>query len=140
MKSVTGIQLAAVALALVTLVMLARAAAEWEREGAEPPAAPSGGSRRRGGVILLFVLLVLLGGLWAVAGPAGWPRDRVLWVGFGAFLAGMTLTRPWWFWGHYKARWLRGLIGDEATAFLYLLLAGAMVWIGLFTNWSFGRR
>ena len=35
-----------------------------------------------------------------------------------AFLAVMTLTRPWWFWENYKAWWLRGLIGDEATASL----------------------
>jgi hypothetical protein len=70
----------------------------------------------------------------------GWSRDRALWVGFGAFLAIMTAIQPWWFWEHYKARWLRELIGDEATAMVYLLLAGVMLWVGLFTDWSFGRR
>jgi hypothetical protein len=30
--------------------------------------------------------------------------------------------------------------GDEATAVVYLPLAGVMAWVGLFTDWSFGRR
>jgi hypothetical protein len=52
----------------------------------------------------------------------------------------MTLTRPWWFWESHKARWLRGLIGDEPTAGFYLAVAALMVWVGLFTEWTFGRR
>jgi hypothetical protein len=52
----------------------------------------------------------------------------------------MTLTRPWWFWENWKARWLRGLIGDGATAVVYLALAAAMVLVGLSTDWHFGRR
>jgi hypothetical protein len=32
------------------------------------------------------------------------------------------------------------LIGDESTAVLYLLVAGAMLWAGLFTDWHCGRR
>jgi hypothetical protein len=50
-----------------------------------------------------------------------------------------ALTRPWWFWENWKARWLRGLIGDEATTVVYLALAAAMVWVGLCTGWTFGR-
>lgn len=88
---------------------------------------------------LLAVSVLVLGSLWAVAAQAGWSRDRVLWVGLGTFLALMTLTRPWWFWENWRARGLRKLIGDEATAVLYLALAGAMVWVGLFTDWTFGR-
>ena len=64
----------------------------------------------------------------------------MLWVGFGTILTLLTLTRPWWFWDHYKARWLRDIIGDEATTLCYLLLAGVMVWVGLFTDWKFGRH
>lgn len=52
----------------------------------------------------------------------------------------MTLTRPWWFWENWKARWLRDLIGDGGTALVYLTLAAVMVWVGLFTDWTFGRR
>lgn len=70
----------------------------------------------------------------------GWPRDRALWLGLGTALGMLTLTRPLWFWEDYRARWLRGLIGDAGTALVYLTLAALMVWIGLETNWSFGRR
>lgn len=35
---------------------------------------------------------------------------------------------------------MRGAIGDEATAAVYLALAAVMVWVGLYTNWTFGRR
>ena len=93
----------------------------------------------RGGVILLAVFFVAIGTLWVTAAEFGWRRDRALWVGIGLFLAIMTLTRPWWFWENYKARWLRGLIGDEPTAGIYLALAAGMVWVGLFTEWTFGH-
>jgi hypothetical protein len=136
---VNGLGLAVV-LAAVSLVCLALAADAWLTSRAEPPAGRSEPGVWRGNLILLAVSLFLLGGLWTVAEPFGWRRDRALWVGFGAFLALMTVTRPWWFWEHYKARWLRNLIGDEPTALIYLLLAGVMVWVGLFTEWSFGRR
>lgn len=134
------LKLAAIGLAAVSVMSLAWAAREWRGPGGESPAEPAERSDRRGGVILLVVSLLVLGGLWALAEPMGWGRDRVLWVGLGAFLAVMTMTRPWWFWENYKARWLRQLIGDEPTAVLYLLLAGVMVWVGLFTDWRFGRH
>ena len=94
----------------------------------------------RGGLILVLVSLLSVGTLWIVAAEAGWPRDRTLWVGVGLLLAAMTLARPWWFWESWKARWLRGLIGDEPTAGFYLVVAAAMVWVGLFTEWTFGRQ
>ena len=56
----------------------------------------------------------------------------------GLFLAVMALIRPWWFWENRKARWLRRLVGDEPTAGIYLALAAAMVWLGLFAEWTFG--
>jgi hypothetical protein len=93
----------------------------------------------RGGVILLLVSALCVGTLWFVARQLGWPRDRTLWVGVGAFLAVMTLARPWWFWENYRARWLRDLIGDEPTAGLYLAVAAVMIWVGLYTEWTFGR-
>lgn len=92
-----------------------------------------------GGMILFLVSALSVGILWLGATELGWPRDRTLWVGVGAFLALMTLARPWWFWDNYRARWLRGLIGDEPTAGLYLAIATAMIWVGLFTDWAFGQ-
>lgn len=75
-----------------------------------------------------------------LAGELGWSRDRVLWVGVGNYLALMTLTRPWWFWDNYRARGLRDSIGDGPTALLYLALSGVMVWVGLYTDWTFGHH
>ncbi len=104
------------------------------RDGGAPPAG------WRGHVILLAISLLTIGGLWALAGGLGWNRDRVLWVGLGAFLSLLTIARPWWFWENYKARWLRDAIGDEATTVFYLVISALLVWVGLYTNWTFGRR
>jgi hypothetical protein len=93
-----------------------------------------------GGLLLALIMLLGLGGLWVAAAAAGWPRDRVLWIGIGSMLAVLTLARPWWFWDNYKARWLRDAVGDEATAAFYLAVAAAMIWVGCFTDWPFGRR
>ena len=97
-------------------------------------------ARWRGGVILFAVMLLLMGMLWATAAELGWNRDRVLWVGLGAFLVLMTISRPWWFWENYKARWLRDSIGDGPTVVVYLAFSAVLVWVGLYTDWTFGRR
>lgn len=123
----------------MSLLFVALAARDWLGASAESARGPQR-SAWRGGLILFAVSLLSLGALWAAAGMLGWQRDRVLWVGFGGFLAIMTLARPWWFWDNYKARWLRDLIGDEPTAGIYLALAAVMIWVGLFTEWTFGRR
>jgi hypothetical protein len=103
-----------------------------------PPRPGQGGAV--GGLILLLITGLSFAILWIGATELGWPRDRTLWVGLGTFLALMTLARPWWFWENYRARWLRGLIGDEPTAGLYLVIAAAMIWVGLFTEWTFGPQ
>ena len=131
----------AIAFALISLLFAVLAATEW----AGPPAKTPGRDKpdrsgRTGGLILFVVSIYSAVALYVGAEVLGWPRDRTLWVGVGAMLALMTLARPWWFWENYRARWLRGLIGDEPTAGLYLALAAAMVWVGLFTDWTFGRR
>jgi hypothetical protein len=133
------LKVTAIILALVSLTLLAIAAGDWSsaRAKAEDPTERSG---CQGNLILLVVSLLLVGTLWMVAGELGWSRDRVLWTGLGGFLAVMTLTRPWWFWENYRARWLRDVIGDEVTAFLYLALSAVMVWVGLFTDWTVGRQ
>jgi hypothetical protein len=127
-----------VAFALLGLLFLALAAQEWlsprvERRAGLQPAA------WRGGVILLVMSLLSLAALLGAARLFGWNRDRALWVGIGGFLAIMTFARPWWFWDNWKARWLRNLVGDGPTAGFYLAVAGFMIWVGLFTEWTFGK-
>ncbi len=112
------VKLAAIAFTVVSVISLGLAVREWGRSAAGSPPELSERSARRGGLILLVVSLLLVIMLWGLAQPFGWGRDRTLWVGFGIFLVVMTLTRPWWFWEHYKARWLRELIGDESTALI----------------------
>jgi hypothetical protein len=101
----------------------------------EPPR--ERGARRWTAVVGPLALVAIL---FAVAATGRWPRDRVLWAGCGIVLAGLTLVRPWWFWEHSKARWLRGLVGDEAAAVFYLLVAAACLYAGLVGGWTFGRR
>ncbi|HET9983604.1 MAG TPA: hypothetical protein VFQ38_08450 [Longimicrobiales bacterium] len=87
----------------------------------------------------LVICLAVGAGLFLFAAAAHLPRDRVLYTGLGAGLILATLLRPAWFWEHPKARWLRNLVGDEATALFYLAVGGACVWIGVFTQLPFGR-
>ncbi|MGH7498720.1 MAG: hypothetical protein ACREL3_07710 [Gemmatimonadales bacterium] len=128
-------------LALVSLTLLALAAGDWDSAG-RSDANPDPPERAgwRGGVTLFAVSMLVAGSLWGLSDANGWARERVFWVGCGAFLCVMTLFRPWWFWENYKARWLRNTIGDEPTALIYLALSAACIWVGLFTNWTFGRR
>ena len=130
-----------IAFALVSLICFVLAVRDWRDEAADPPRRPDGGrSQGRGVLILSAVSLLALGALWLAAEHEHWGLDRALWIGFGGFVALATLFRPWWFWDNYKARWLRELIGDEATALFYLAVSAVMVWVGLFTDWRFGRQ
>ena len=134
------LKIAAIALALLSLALLAVAAREWSSDRVEPEIGAETKSGWRGNLILFGVSVAMLGGLLVLSHELGWNRDRVLWVGVGNLLALMTLTRPWWFWDNYRARWLRDSIGDAPTALLYLALSGIMVWVGLNTSWTFGHR
>jgi hypothetical protein len=131
-------------LAVISLVFFVAAARAWSRAergaatGAEDAA--SGRQSVRGELVLLLSSLGLLGVLWVAIAGLRLDGGRVLWVGLGLFLAALTITRPWWFWENYKARWTRRLLGDELTAFIYLVVAATMVWAGLFTDWTFGGR
>jgi len=127
-----------IALSAVSVACLVAALRAWHEPSQDP--APPRRSEVQGNLILLGVSLlsvvVLLGAAHAGVGE----ENRMLWVGLGLGLTLMTVTRPWWFWENYKARWLRELIGDGATTAFYLLVAAAMVWVGLFTDWTFGRH
>jgi hypothetical protein len=131
---------AAIAFALLGLLFALLAGSEWGDSTPEPHRAESDRSGFAGALILMLVAGLSVGLLYASSSTFGWPRDRTLWVGIGGGLAVLTLLRPWWFWDNYRARWLRGVLGDEPTAGLYLAIAVAMIWVGLFTQWTFGRR
>jgi hypothetical protein len=57
----------------------------------------------------------------------------------GVGIAALTIVRPWWFWSHPKAMFLRGLIGDHSTALLYLLIAGVTVGSATVLPWPPGK-
>ena len=62
---------------------------------------------------------------------AGIDPERTLMVDAGAVLAGLTWTRPDWFWEHPKAQLLRGLIGDRLTIVVYGLVAAGSICAGI---------
>jgi hypothetical protein len=130
----------AIVLTLLSAALLALAAREWLVRASDADAVVSRRNGLWGGVVLFLVSIGLVGGALALAAVMRWNRDRVMWVGVGGFLGLMTILRPWWFWENYRARWLRKIIGDGATAVIYMALAAAMVWIGFNTDWVFGRR
>ena len=131
---------AAVVLALVSLTLIAFAASEGSAASRQIEESPPKRRGWRGPVTLLCVTMAVGGTLWVVAREEGWSPDRVIWAGGGALIAVLTLLRPWWFWENYRARWLRDTIGDEPTALLYLAVSAACLWVGFFTDGTFGGR
>jgi hypothetical protein len=107
---------------------------EWDSDNEEAPR-----YRWYGSLLLMVSALASIAAVYAIGLPTV-NLNRAVWTGFGLFLLAMTVTRPWWFWEHYKARMLRRLIGDGPVIVSYLGLAAAMIWIGLFTDWTFGKR
>ena len=135
------LKVTAIALTVVSLTLFAVAANDFSSP--EAPArdpAPDERAGWRGSLTLLALSLGVSALLWGAARARGWNVDRVFWTGTGAFLAILTLMRPWWFWDNHRARWLRRAIGDEPTALFYLAVSAACLWVGLFTDWTFGRR
>lgn len=127
-------------LAVVCAVSLVWAIWEWDRSrGRDAEALPDLNGWREA-LLGLCLTLAWFGSLWVLADANGWSRDRTLWLGGGSFIAVMTVVRPRWYWNNHRARWLRNSVGDTATAAFYLLVAVLMIWAGLFTNWTFGRR
>ena len=100
----------------------------------------SGRNRWWGNIVGALLSVALVGSVLTIAPIGAWNRDRAMWVACGGFLGSMTMLRPSWFWENYRARWLRNAIGDGGTTAVYLACAAIMVWIGLNTDWGFGRR
>jgi hypothetical protein len=57
-------------------------------------------------------------------------QDAVFAIALGLLLAVLTLARPWWFWSHPKALFLRAAIGDLPTTIVYLAVAAGLVVLG----------
>jgi hypothetical protein len=47
---------------------------------------------------------------------------------------GGTWWRPWWFWEHPKARFLRRILGDSGATLIYMVIGMGMVYLGFFTT------
>lgn len=125
---------------MVSVVLLAVAVRQWSVPPSEAGSDESARNRWQGNLLLFLLSIGLVVSVLVAAELAGWNRDRALWISVGSFLGLMTLLRPWWFWENSRARWLRNLVGDEATMVVYLGIAAIMVWVGLDTDWTFGRR
>lgn len=135
----------------VTPAEQARAAAACRRQGAEAIHARVRGSdgRETLGAEAVGKLILALGegvpglpvgvstGAWIVPDPVA--RLAEIRARRGWLPGRDDLPRPWWFWGNRRAGCLRNGT-DEGTALPYRALAAAMVWVGLFTDWTFGRR
>ena len=61
----------------------------------------------------------------------GFSEDRTFLIGFGAFVGPCTWFKPWWYWEHPKARFLRDIIGDRATTVVYYAVSLALIAYGV---------
>jgi len=94
----------------------------------------------------LKIMLVVLGAvasfIFVLVVVSRWLRldfDAVFWTGGGAFLLAMTLIRPWWFWHHPKALFVRSILTDTGAIILYVLLTGSMIVTGVRRQMAINR-
>ena len=90
--------------------------------------------RLMGGVFLgaAILLALVLGSVWA-GRRFGVYYQRPLFAGAAVIIIALTLTRPWWYWGHWRARQVRAVLGDRGTILFYLALAAVALgfaWAG----------
>jgi hypothetical protein len=97
--------------------------------------------RGRGYILgVYFGLIVgLCVGSWALAQILHVQFDRVFLVVGGFLTLGGTWLRPWWFWEHPKALFLRRILGDSGTALFYTIIGMGMVYLGFFTSFRITR-
>ena len=55
----------------------------------------------------------------------------MFWIIVGVTLALLTCIRPWWFWNHRHAVFLRAILTDRGATVVYLSLALVMVLAGI---------
>jgi len=53
----------------------------------------------------------------------GFDFDAMFWICGGITFAGLTLSRPWWFWNHYHAIAARILLTERGAIVAYLCVA-----------------
>ena len=78
-----------------------------------------------GGAIALVAIAVLLNALFDL------DFDAMFWIITGVALALLTRRRPWWFWDHRHAQFLRAILTDRGATVVYLSLALVMVLAGI---------
>ena len=81
-----------------------------------------------------FLAVVLFVG-WQLRVTIGVPFWSTFLASFAGIVGWGTWRRPWWFWEDWRAKWLRGLIGDRWARLVYagaaILLAIGAVQVGL---------
>jgi len=84
-------------------------------------------------IVLLFGLgmsgVIVLGHI--LEATTGFAEGRTFLMSFGIFIAICTWRKPWWFWNHAKAKFLRDLIGDAATTLVYYGVSVASIGYGI---------
>ena len=60
--------------------------------------------------------------------------DRTFLVVFGLVVFTAGFWKPWWFWQHEDAFWLRDRVGDRLATMVYAAVAITMLYFGLFTE------
>jgi hypothetical protein len=83
--------------------------------------------------VYLGIALGLCAGSWAIGRVLQVQFDRVFLVVGGLLTLGGGWLRPWWFWEHPKALFLRRILGDTGAALVYTILGSGMVYLGFFT-------
>jgi hypothetical protein len=79
----------------------------------------------------LAVIVFGIGLAFQVSSRFGVDLDAALGFEVGLLLAIVTIKRPWWFWNHPKATFLRDIVGDTATIIVYLAIAAAFMFISV---------
>jgi hypothetical protein len=99
-----------------------------------------GPTLRRGLLIGTAIVLLVVAAAVALEAYAGIDVDRTFLAGFGVAAAWCTLRKPWWFWGHWKAHFLRSIVGDAATTVIYLAIAALALYGAVFADLSSSPR
>ena len=82
-------------------------------------------------VIIIGALVLFLGVSVGASSLFHLDQDATFIVAFGMFAIGATLLRPWWFWYHPTALFVRHLLTDVGAIMLYLAIGTVAVTIGV---------
>jgi hypothetical protein len=86
----------------------------------------------RAALVFLSTLCLFFAAAHLLQHTTGFSEDRTFLIGIGLFVGICTWLKPWWFWDHPKATFLRDIIGDTATTFVYYLVSLACIGYALF--------